>query len=126
MLFEWQGHVLAYGHGTEKRATLKRHAEALANFVALDFGDGGKILAANPDLAGGWLLEANQRAQERAFAGAGAAEDDQSLAGLHVKINAVQNFPAGVADAKIAERKHRALERLPHPTNSHRSNHKLY
>src|SRR5258708_7888009 len=125
MLFEWQGLVLAYGHGTEKRAALKRHAEALANFVALDFGDGGKILAANPAVAGGWFREQTQGARERALAGAGAAEDDQSLATLHVKINAVQNFPAGVADAKIANRDHRAVKRLVHAEIFDRSSHKL-
>ena len=44
-----------------------------------------KFLPANPDFAGGRSFQADQSAQQRALAGARAAENHQSLAALHVE-----------------------------------------
>src|SRR5271165_1138373 len=103
--------VFADGHGAEQCATLKGHAQALANLIALGIGTGDEILAANPHFAGTGHFQANERSKQGALAGARTAEDDHGFAALHIEVNAVEDLAATVGDAEIAQRDHRAIGR---------------
>ena len=56
------------------------------------------------------FFEADERAQQRALAGAGAAKDDESFAALHVESDAVKDFPAAIADTDVPQGNHRAVQ----------------
>ena len=78
--------------------------------VAFRLGNGGKILPGNPDFAGARFFEADESPQKRALAGARAAKDDESFAALDVEGDAVQDFPAGIADADVPQGNHRSIQ----------------
>jgi len=78
----------------------------LARFLALRGSHGGGVLAANPDLAGSGSLETDESTQERALAGAGAAENNHRLALEDIEADAMQNLAFAIADAKVADGDH--------------------
>jgi hypothetical protein len=99
-----QRNVFADGHRAKERATLKAHAHVAAKCVELLVGNRGKVFAFNPNFAGGGTLEPDERAEKRALAGTRTAKDDQRLALLDIKRDAMQNLAIAITDAEIAER----------------------
>ena len=80
-----QHHVFAHGHAAPQGAGLKRHTKALAQRAqGLRIG-GIQVLRAVQHLAGGGCLQADEVAQQGAFAATAAACNGQHLAGQHVK-----------------------------------------
>jgi hypothetical protein len=101
-----QRYILAYGHGAKERAALKGHADFLANLVHFGIGNRGDIFPFDPDFTGARLFEADQRAQKRALARAGAPEDHQRFSAHDIERDAMQNLALAVTHAHIAKREH--------------------
>ena len=106
VLAQRQGHVLANGHRAEQSSSLERHANLLANLLHFLFGDRRDVLAFDPNLTGARFFQTHQRPQQRALPGAGASQNHQRLAALHVKRDTVQNLDLAIAHAHVAEREH--------------------
>ncbi len=106
MLAQRQGHILANGHRAEQSSSLERHANLLANLLHFLLGNGRDVFAFDPNLPGARFLQTHQCPQEGALTGAGASQDHQRLAALHVKRDAVQNLDLAIAHAHAAQRDH--------------------
>lgn len=78
------------------------NGEAFAQTGAGDLGD---VDAVVEDLAGDDVGEAEQRQNEGGFAGAGAADDGDALAGFEFEVDVGENVGAVwlVADGDVAE-----------------------
>src|SRR5574337_735681 len=75
-----------------------------SDLVHLRHGNLGNVLALHPDLAGAGFLEADQGAQQRALARAGAAQNDHRLVAAHIEADAVEHLAFAVLHAKVAHR----------------------
>src|SRR5207253_4186006 len=59
------------------------------------------LLIAEPVGAGRWPIERAEQVQERAFAGAGRAEDGDGLAGSEIEVDAAQDFEDAATGREI-------------------------
>jgi hypothetical protein len=73
---------------------LADHRQDLPGATELLAVQAGEILPAQPHFAGGRRQGSGQAAQQRGFAAAVAAEDDEQLARLHIQIDAAQRMRA--------------------------------
>src|SRR6267154_2013388 len=100
-------HVFTDGHRAKQCPALKGHADFLADFVHLLRGNRRDVFSFEPDLTGTWPFQAHKSAQQGTLAGTGAAQNHHGLTVHHIKIDAVEDFPVTVTDAKIPKRDHR-------------------
>ncbi|MCX7826643.1 MAG: hypothetical protein N2689_13935 [Verrucomicrobiae bacterium] len=88
-----------------KRA-LEQHAKLAAHLDELLFRQPRDLAAFEPDAALLRLLEADELAQQRAFAAARPAHDDQDFAALDAKVDAVEHAPAAVDFHQVLDDDH--------------------
>src|ERR1051325_9371761 len=83
--------VLGHRQRAEQRAVLKQHAEMLLELALFSLAKVQNVAAEHLDLSGNRPLQADQRAQQYRFAGAGTADDAQHLAAPDLKVDAVMH-----------------------------------
>ena len=113
-----EGEVLAHRHVRVERVGLEHHREA-----ALGRRDLVHRLAVDEDLAAGDLLEPGDHPQQRRLAAARRADEDDELAVLDVKVDAVDDLDRAEAldDAAKVEARHQATSRRLPAASRHRA-----
>ena len=97
-VLEPEGHVLEHRHVRVERVVLEHHGDvAVLGRRLVDQG------IADPDLAGGDLLEAGDHAQGRALAAARRADQDHELAIGDREVDAAHRLDAAIALAEALE-----------------------
>ena len=84
MAAQREGDVLEHRHRIEQRPFLKGHAEAAAEPVEVDRPHAAEVLPLDVHVTAVRLHQSDDVLEGDALAGAGAADDDHRLAGLHV------------------------------------------
>jgi hypothetical protein len=103
VLLQRQAHVLGQGHGAPQGAALEEDARTPQDAAALFFGTGPDVRIAVKHLAALGLLEAHERAQERALAAAGTAHDEEDVIGGHIEIDVTHEHEGAVAQGQVAD-----------------------
>src|SRR6266542_2382274 len=88
---QWKGDVVEDRHGIEEGSLLERHAEFLANVVALDVRECPEVFPGDVDLARVRLDQSDQVLEQHALPGAGRPHDHQRLPTGHGEREPVQN-----------------------------------
>ena len=83
--------ILPYAERIEQRAALEQHAEFAHQPVAGGAAQPDRLDAVDPDRAGIGPEQAEDALDQHRFAGAGAADDDEALAGAAGDIDAVEH-----------------------------------
>src|SRR6202011_5141511 len=99
-----QPHILADAHRAKQRSALKRHANLLANLVHFWVGNRRDVFALDPNFSGARFFQTHQRPQERALPGAGASQDHERFAVLHLKRDAMQNLDLAITHAQVTKK----------------------
>src|SRR5690606_14224629 len=85
----------------EEETLLKNHAHVAAQGLYVELA---QVVAIESDATGGGIVETRNEAEQRAFAGAGFADDGDAFAGLHVQGNVAQHGAAlDVVEAHVVE-----------------------
>jgi hypothetical protein len=92
VLAQREGHVLQHRERVEQRGVLEDHPELLAHAVELVLVEHGEVVAVDPDVARGRLLQADEHAQERGLACARSADDHGRLAAAQVHRDAEEHL----------------------------------
>ena len=103
LFVEAVGYVVLDGEGVEEGGLLKDHADAGAELVEFDLGDGGDLLAEDADGAGVGAEEAVGELHEDGFAAAGGAEDDAGLGVVDVEGDVFEDDLAVEGDGDVFE-----------------------
>ena len=82
------------------------HAEVFQQITATVGIGGGERFAADFDVASDRGMEADEVAQERAFAATGAADDEEDLRRFHLKVELFDDGLATVATAQVGGNDH--------------------
>src|SRR5271166_6625097 len=92
VLAQREGDVFLDGHGIEQRGALEEDSDFHPDPAKLAFGEGDDALAVDDDIALIRFHEADDVLEQDALATAAAADDDQSLAGGDVEIEALEHL----------------------------------
>ena len=103
VFLQWQGHVLADGHGIEQGCTLEKHAHLFQDRRHLLFRHPGNVLALDKYRTTRRAYQTDHVPEQGTFPTTGATEDGHDLALVNIQINPFQDMPVAIVRVEIAD-----------------------